>query len=67
MTSGMNDGATLIHCGFISLTIDGKEYPLDCMELNPGEAHTTGKNFHLKHDQQIDIEVVGCRKKINID
>lgn len=61
-----NNGTTLIHCGFINLDVGGKEYPIDCMELNPGEVHTTSRNLQLKQGQSISIEVVGCKKKIMI-
>ena len=61
-----NTGTTIIHCGFLGLTADGLEYPLNCAEIYPGQSYTTGVNFHLENGQEVSIEITGCGKKTGV-
>jgi hypothetical protein len=55
-----NRGTKKIHCGFVELTVNRREYPLDCQELAPGQSHTTGRDFVLQSIDTYNVKVVGC-------
>ncbi|MCX6694723.1 MAG: hypothetical protein NTU61_00285, partial [Candidatus Altiarchaeota archaeon] len=55
-----NTGGTVINCGFVELTVNGREYPLDCFDLAPGQSHATGPDLKIERGESYNVRVAGC-------
>ena len=55
-----NSGGTRIHCGLLDFRVDGREYPLGCWLLEPGQSYKTGENFRISADSRVSVWVTGC-------